>query len=79
MTRTFAGLAIVLVTLAFAGFEGLTGTSSAFLRFGAVAATGAVLVVLTLDFAFMLGWSAFLMQLNKRAVCRSSTISPRFA
>lgn len=27
----------------------------------------------------MLGWSAFLMQLNERAVCRSSTTTERFA
>jgi hypothetical protein len=68
-----------LATRAFAGFEGLAGAISAFLRFGAVAATGVELFVLTLDFAFMLGWSAFLMQLNERAVCRSSTTSDRFA
>jgi len=75
--RAFAETATGLATRAFAGFEGLAGTSSAFLRFGAVSATGADVVVLALVFAFMLGWSAFLMQLNERAACRSSTTTER--
>ena len=82
----FAGATTGLTALAFAGFEGLTGLAfagladvlSAFLRFGAVAVTGTDFpFFLTLGFAFMLGWSAFLMQLNERAVCRSSTTTER--
>jgi hypothetical protein len=77
--RAFAGTATGLATGALARFEGLAAISEAFVRFGAVAEKGADVVVLTLGFGFMLGWSAFRTQLNERAVCRSSTISPRCA
>jgi len=66
-----------LAAFAFADFAGLTGF--AFAGLGAVAVTRTDFVVLTLGFAFMLGWSAFLMQLNERAVCRSSTTTERLA